>query len=1538
MSKQNKNVEAIYPLSPMQQGMLFHTLYAPNSGMYFEQLVCTLHGNLNVKAFHGAWQRVVERYQILRTLFIWEQTKQPLQVVCKSATLPWFNLDWQELSLVEQQQRLEKLLQAEREKGFKLDQAPLMRCTLIKVGADTYQFIWSHHHLLMDGWCLSIVLKEVLAYYEAAVQGENLYLTPPHPYKDYIAWLQQQDLSQSEAFWRQALQGFTNPTPLITDKVGSNKFQQEHVYKEQKLLLPKTLTSKLESLAKENHLTLNTLLQGTWALLLNRYSGESDVLFGTTVSGRPSALTGVESMVGLFINTLPVRLQVSPAAKLLPWLKQLQAQLVDLEQYAYTPLVDIQAWSDVPRGTPLFESLVVFENYPLDASLQEGSGSVKVSDVRGFERTNYPLTVVVTPGEQLSLQVSYNASRFNVAIIKQMLEHLETMLADMVAKPQASLLDLEMISQRERQKLLIDFNDTKTEFPENKCIHQLFESQVERTPNNIAVEFDHQHLTYRELNTKANQLAHQLQKLGVGPEVLVGICVERSLDMVIGILGILKAGGAYVPFDPTYPTERLGFMLEDAQISVMLTQQRLAHNFAESNTRVICLDTDLSLIATVSIENPPSQVTPQNLAYIIYTSGSTGKPKGTMIPHRGVVNYLSWCIKAYAVAEGYGAPVQSSIGFDATITSLFSPLLVGQKVVLLPEKEEIEALSALLQSADNYSLVKITPAHLQMLNQMLPEKKGVTETKALVIGGEALLGKSLTFWRHHAPNTRIINEYGPTETVVGCCVYEVSEQTCLSGAILIGRPIANTELYLLDENQKLVPIGVVGELYIGGAGVARGYLNRPQLTQQRFIPNPFSKEPGSRLYKTGDLARYLPDGNLEYLGRIDHQVKIRGLRIELEEIESLLGQHPLVNCVTVIAREDQPGDKRLVGYIVPHEKVPTTSELRRFLKEKLPEYMVPSAFVMLDALPITPNGKIDRRALPVPETFGDVQDDYQAPRSLTEEVVATVWLEVLGAEVGVNVNFFEAGGHSLLATQVISRLQKAFAVKLPLQYLFEYPTIAELSECIDKVRQGGKSFQIPAIEPVSRTNNLPLSFAQQRLWFLDQLEGGSSTYNVPAALQLTGSFNPVALEQSLRAIVQRHEVLRTTFSMVNGYPVQVISPSVTITLPIVDLRFLLEHEQSVKVQELVLEAAQQPFDLANEPLLRATLLRLDEKSHILLLVMHHIVCDGWSMGIFLRELSALYAGFVQGVPTSLEELPIQYADFAYWQHQWLQGEVMEAHLSYWKQQLANLPTLELPTDRPRPASQTFRGTRQNLELPKDLSEEIKALSRREGTTLFMTLMAAFNTLLHSYVGQDDIVVGTDVANRNRLETEGIIGFFVNQLVLRTDLSGNPTFRDLLARVRQVTMDAYDHQDMPFDQLVAALNPERDLSRTPLFQSKFVLQNAPMPAMELEDLTLKVLEIDDGTAKFDLLLTLWETEQGLTGNFEYSTNLFNTDTIERMLADFETILRAVIAQPNTNLQSLKEILLAKNEQKQLIKDQKLAEATRNKLNKFKRKSA
>jgi amino acid adenylation domain-containing protein len=1069
----SKNIEAAYPLSPMQQGMLFHTIYALESGMYFVQLSCTIDGNLNALAFQRAWQRLVERHPVLRTAFVWDKIEKPLQVVGRRVSLLWEQLDWRGLSPVEQQEQLEAFLQADRKRGFQLSKAPLMRLTLIQVNKDVYQFILSFHHLLLDGWSLSLVLKEVFAFYEAFCQGQDLHLERSRPYQSYIAWLQQQDLTEAEAFWRLTLKGFSTPTSVGVDQVLGSLSSEGESYDEQQIQLSVAVTTALQSFARQHQLTLNTLVQGAWALLLSRYSGQEDVVFGATFSGRPADLAGVESMVGLFINTLPIRVQVSPQAFLLGWLEQIQAQQVELRQYEYSSLVQVQGWSDVPRGLPLFESLVVFENYPVGTSLQKQGGSLEIHNFRGVDRTNYPLTVAAVPGAELSLELSYDCRRFDRITITRMLGHFQTLLEGIITAPQQRLVDLPMLTQPERQQLLVEWNDTQVDYPQDICIHQLFEAQVERTPDAVAVVFECQQLTYRQLNRRANKIAHHLCSLGIGRDTLVGICVERSLEMIVGLLGILKAGGAYVPLDPAYPKDRLAYILNDSQVSVLVTTETLVAGLPEHQARVVCLDKDCEINPTESEETPVIGVKADNLAYVIYTSGSTGKPKGVAITHRNLVNaYFAW-EDAYQLRTSCTNHLQmASFSFDVFSGDLVRALCSGAKLVISPREGllEPEKLYKLMRN-EQVDCAEFVPAVLRNLIQYLERtQQNLSFMRLLIVGSDSWLVKEYQqFQRFCGTQTRLINSYGASEATIDSSYFESAVVTLsIDELVPIGRPFANTKIYILDPHLQPVPIGVAGELHIGGAGLARGYLNQPELTEQKFIPNPFSNESGDRLYKTGDLGRYLPDGTIEFLGRLDNQVKIRGFRIELGEIEAVLSQHPAVQETVVMVREDVSGNKRLVAYLVVNQlAAPTIPELQQFLKQKLPEYMVPSAFVLLEVLPLTPNGKVDRRALPAPDTSClSLEASFVSPRDTLELQLVQIWEEVLNVHpVGIRDNFFDLGGHSLLAITLMARIQQKFGKNLPLATLFQGATIEHLASLLRQQTDSLSWSTLIAIQP-----------------------------------------------------------------------------------------------------------------------------------------------------------------------------------------------------------------------------------------------------------------------------------------------------------------------------------------------------------------------------------------------------------------------------------------------------------------------------------------
>lgn len=1055
-----KNVEDIYPLSSMQQGMLFHSLYAPESEVYFTQFSCILKGKLNLQAFEQAWQQIVARHSVFRTAFIWEHLSEPLQVVHRHVKTTIETLDWRLLSVEEQQQQLDILLQSQRQQGFQLSQAPLMRLHLIQFADECYQFVWNHHHLLLDGWSLPLVLKDLLYFYQTFYRGENLGHQPALNYRNYIAWLQEQSLPKAKEFWQYKLKGFIAPTPLTVDTLPLLREQsnQEQLvsFSEQQIQLTVQATEKAKSFVRQHQLTINNLVQAAWALLLSRYSGQTEVVFGATVSGRPPSLVGIESMVGLFINTLPVLVKVSAETELLPWLKNLQAQQVECEQYSYSPLVEIQGVSEIPKGTSLFDSIVVFENYPLDAAAEQYDCGLSISNIQTTEQTNYPLAVVAVLDEQLSVKITYDTSKFDSATVTRMLGHFQTLFEGIVANSVGSIEQLPMLTEVERQQLLIDWNSTAAEYPQDKCIYQLIEAQVEQTPDAIAVVFENQQLTYRELNNRANQLANYLQTLGVGPEMFVGLCMEPSLETTVGLLGILKAGGVYVPLDPQLPKQRLAFMLENAQVSILLTQKSLSAELPIEQIKVICIDSDWEIIASNSITTPVSLVKPQNLACIFYTSGSTGKPKGVLVVHEGLVNYALAAVKDFELQSSDRILQLASLSFDVFLEELLPTWLSGATVVL--RDSNIVVSSTELQKLimqQQVTGMELTTAYWQQWvselsrNQQAPP----SSLRFVIMGGEMVSPDKLATWQQFG--IPLFHVYGLTETSITSTIYKFShssesQQVC--SELPIGRPIANTQIYLLDQYRQPVPVGVPGELYIGGVSLARGYLNRADLTAQRFIPNPFNQSSGERLYKTGDLACYLPTGDIKFLGRIDNQVKLRGFRIELGEVESLLAQHPAVQQTIVIMREDVPGNKYLAAYLVADpDSVPSNSELHNFLSEKLPEYMIPSVFVLLNTLPLTNNGKVNRQALPVPDITAqpDIQKAFVAPRNSLETQLADIWVQVLNIkQVGVHDNFFLLGGHSLLATRLISMIRDAFKIDLPLRSVFERPTIADFATLI----------------------------------------------------------------------------------------------------------------------------------------------------------------------------------------------------------------------------------------------------------------------------------------------------------------------------------------------------------------------------------------------------------------------------------------------------------------------------------------------------------
>ncbi|MCW5315485.1 amino acid adenylation domain-containing protein [Nostoc sp. KVJ3] len=1505
------------PLSFAQERLWLLNQMEPDNPFYNEQTTIKLHGHLNVVALEQSLNKIIDRHEVLRTNFR-TINEQPVQVIADSLILSVPVVDLTELPEDEREIACQKLAATEATQTFDLASSPLIRACVVKLKEVEHALVLTVHHIIVDGWSTGVLMRELATIYSALCNNLSPELPElPIQYADYAIWqrqwLQKEVLQTQLDYWKQLLNKAPNLLELPTDR--PRPAIQTYRGAVQYVELSNELSQAIANFSRQQGATLFMTLFCAYVTLLYRYTGSDDIVVGTPTANRDRL--ELEGLIGFFVNTLVMRTDLSgnPSFKeLLSRVRQLTLKAYAHPDLPFEELVKALRPERDLSYTPLFQVMFVFQNAPISEVELAGLTISSLPTQSAPAKFDLTLSMQNTATGLVSMW-QYNADLFDASTIERMSGHFVTLLEGIVANPIQQISQLPLLTAIEQQQLLVEWNNTQSNYPQDKCIHQLFEEQVARTPDAVAVVFEYEQLTYRQLNYRANQLAHYLQSLGVKPDVLVGICVERSLEMVVGLLGILKAGGAYVPLDPDYPAERLSFMLEDAQVTVLLTQQQLKEKLPQHQAQVVYLDTDWQFIYKSCQENPITTVQDSNLAYVIYTSGSTGKPKGAMNTHLGICNRLLWMQQAYQLTVVDCILQKTPFSFDVSVWEFFWPLITGARLVVAKpggHKDSAYLVNLILEQQVTH--VHFVPSMLQVFLEE-PSLENCRSLKRVICSGEALYVELQERFFARL-DCELHNLYGPTEAAIDVTYWQCFPNGNLR-TVPIGRPIANTQIYILDEHLQPVPVGVAGELHIAGLGLARGYLNRKELTTGKFIPNPFSNDKSERLYKTGDLVRYLDDGNIEYLGRIDNQVKIRGFRIELGEIETVLNSHPQIQQAVVIAREDIPGDKRLVAYLAATDKSLTTNQLREFLKHQLPEYMVPSAIAILESLPLTHSGKVDRRALPAPDLQSEQIGKYVAPRTPIEELLSQIWAQILKVEqVGIHDNFFTLGGHSLLATQLVSRIRNIFKVELALREFFANATVAELTQEIEQLQQQNLELSAPPILPRAENAELALSYAQQRLWFLDQFEPNSPFYNMPIALRLAGTLQIAALEQSLQEIIARHEALRTNFITIDEQPTQIIQTQTNWTVCVVELQHLPSSEQEIATQQLAQQQAIQPFELATQPLVRATLVVLSETEHVLLLCMHHIVSDGWSMGIFIQELATLYNAYLIGQPSPLASLPIQYADFALWQRQWLQGEVLQSQLSYWQQQLKDAPALlSLPTDRPRPAVQTYHGTHLEFALPPELTGKLTKLSQEQGCTLFMTLLAAFDTLLYRYTGQSDILVGSPIANRDRSEIEGLIGFFVNTLVMRSNLADNPSFSELLGRVREMTMEAYSHQHLPFEMLVEASQPERDLSYTPLFQVMFVLQNAPTSGLELTGLSVSPLPIKGITSRFDLTLIMRNNGTGLAGVWEYNTDLFDASTIERMTGHFVTLLEGIIANPQQPISQLP--LLTQLEQQKLL---------------------
>jgi amino acid adenylation domain-containing protein len=1541
---------ALPPLSFAQERLWFLDQLTPGLIAYNMPLALRLQGRLEVGALADALGRLVERHEVLRTRFRAEAGRPVQEVLAAPAgRRPLPVVDLRGLARGRRggaHQEAARLAAAEARRAFDLGRDLPLRASLLCLRDVEHLLLLTLHHIAADGWSLGVLAGELGRLYA----GEDLPALPIQ-YADYAVWQRQwlrgEALAEQLAHWRRQLAGVPAlELPADRPRPAALRHRGGHVRFE----LPKTLLQGVKKAGRETGATLFMTLLAGFQVLLARHSGQQSFAVGTAVANRGQRET--EGLIGLFVNTLALH---APLAGEPSW-RELLARLraITLGAYGHQEVPfervveELQPARDTSRA-PLVQVSFLLQNAPVSDPRLPGL----TASAEEVSNDTCKLDLLLSAAEESGRLVGeweYDADLFDAATVDRLASRYRLLVAAAAADPAVRVSDLPWFDDGERRQVLVDWNRTAVDWGAARTLHELFAEQAARMPDAVAVMAGERSLSYGALAARANRLAHLLRRRGVGPETLVGLCLERGPELVVAVLAVLAAGGAYLPLDPSHPPARLASMIEDAAPRLVLAARR--YRELAGRAPVCCIDDPATLAGMQSGRSPgsPGPLLPAagagNAAYVIFTSGSTGRPKGVVVEHRGLCNLLL-SLRGHGLLEaGRALLAVTTLTFDIAGLELFLPLLAGGTVALATREESVDPDRLRQLLADpRVQAMQATPATWSMLLQA-----GWTPRPGFraLCGGEALAPELAA--RLLQPGTSLWNLYGPTETTIWSTVQEVTAPRLAGTVVPIGRPLANTRLLVLDAAALPLPAGVPGELYIGGEGVARGYLHRPELTAERFVPDAYGP-PGGRLYRTGDRVRWRAGGVLDYLGRLDHQVKLRGFRIEPGEIEAALRASPLVREAVVVLREDAPydqggqggrGGRRLVAYLVP---APATSisfssemvaALRRHCQDRLPAHMVPSAFVVLERLPLTPNGKLDRRALPAPETGASgpappgSAAGFVAPATPLEEIVAGIWAEVLGRErVGAQDDFFaDLGGHSLLATQVVARARERLGLELPLRSLFEAPTVAAWTA---RMEQAAAPAAPPLVRLGGSTDELPLSFAQERLWFLEQLSPGLAVYHLPLAVRLRGRLDRAALSRSVAGVVRRHEALRTRFHFAAGRPVQIVvaADDVDVMVPVVDLRSARRESgpatatssQAREVARLVDAEAGRLFDLASGPLLRGCLLWLEAEEHLLLLTLHHIASDGWSLGVLIGELGRLYAG------DALPALPVQYPDYALWQRQWLRGDTLESQLAWWRGQLAGLPVLQLPTDRPRPAVQSHRGGQVRVELPAALAEPLRRLGRAAGVTPFMVLLSGFQLLLARTSGQLDVVVGTAVANRRHRQLEGLIGCFVNTLVLRADLGGEASFRELLARVREVTLGAYGHQDVPFEKLVEDLRPARDTSQNPLVQVMLVLQNAPQPPLHLPGLELSLDAVEARTARLDLSLALADdspgaaaavsTSLGISGALEYDAELFDLATVRRLAGHFRRLLAAAVAAPDGRAAELP--LLDDAERRQVVEE-------------------
>ena len=1490
-----------YELSP-QQRRLWQLQNAGQSKCFGAQCVALIEGPLDKDVLQAALSHVVRTHQILRTRFFFSaEVTIPLQVIDDAEAASLTHHDLSSLDPQEQQEQINELLKEHKFASYDPINDPPLRVALLTQSHGRHLLLLTLPALCADMKSLDNLVREISHSYSAHRLGETAEYEPIQ----YIAAAEwQNELLQAEAaeagraYWRR--QDFGSALDLRLPFQSSSVSDGDFVVESFRFTVDAVLRETAAQAARGLNTTESTFLLACWQTLLWRLSEREPITTGIAFDGRTDS--DLNDALGLYARYLPLKVDMSEETRFAALVGELEEECDQASDWQECFSWEFaEAGSGRSGGAPFLP--YTFAYYWAAEAIDEGEVGFRiVKQWSTIDRFRLELECR-SSDEELSCELRYDAGVFTWERMARLGGQFQKMLESASVRPDGRLTELRLLPEEQREHLCDGMNRTRREV-DRRLVHELIEEQAGRTPEATSVIYKDRALSYEELERRANQMAHRLVELGVGPEVMVAVYMPRGFEMVVSLLGVLKAGGAYVPIDVSYPKQRVKYMLEDSGAGIVLTVNGAEEEVIDSGVKVVSVDGEWEEMNRWSTERPGVRVERENAAYVIYTSGTTGKPKGVVVSHGALSNHMQWMSEAVPLERMDRVLQKTSVSFDASVWEFYLPLMRGAGLVMLEEGKQRES-RALVDAIreQEVSVVQGVPTLLRML----VGEEGLSECQRLrrvMSGGEAL-SQDLAEELRRRTGAQVMNLYGPTEATIEVS-YKVSDRRGGGERVSIGRPIWNAEMYVVEVGGELAPVGMSGEIYLGGEGLARAYKGKAVETAERFMPDWLSGRGGERLYRTGDVGRVNEEWEIEYVGRVDEQVKVRGNRVEIKEVEEVIRRQRGVKEAAVVAEEDEGGGKRLVAYVEIGEEWISAKEIRRGMREEVPEYLVPAEVVVVVEMPVTGSGKVDKRRLAEVKRSGAEKRQSGERRSAVEEVVAGIWEELLQVnQVRGDDNFFDLGGHSLLGTLLITRLRRAFQMELPLSLLFESPTVTQLARRIEDMRREEQGLQRPPIERVLRDRALPLSFGQSRLWFLDQMEPGSPLYNMPAAIQFNGPLSTSALRESIHQVVRRHEILRTTFQVVNDRPAQVISATSCAPVLTVDLNEIDGDVREIEIRRLADEESAMPFDLSTGPLLRVKILSLDTTRHVVLVTMHHIVSDGWSMGVLIREVGQLYEAFSKGSTPMLPELPIQYADYAVWQNDWLQGEVLEEQLAYWKEQLGDTPpTLDLLGNGVRPALSGVEGGSRSIDIGEELTANIKSLSRQEGASLFMTLIAAFKTLLFRYAGQDDIIVGSPVANRNQGETEDLIGFFVNMLPLRTSLAGDPSFRELIGRVREVALGAYDHQDMPFEKLVEALHSERLAHTNPLFQVVFSLQNAMVEPAELTDLSLTPVETGSGTVSFDLILTIGEAPDHLFASLAYNTELFSSRTIAQMLNQYESLLEQVVATPDEPLSSLR----------------------------------